>query len=59
MMVNEALGRYAPRVLMESLKKILKVLLGIPLSTLANLPRGSIHHDTPSAFPQIVPVYHS
>ena len=26
-----------------------------PLSTLRNFPRGSIHHDTPSAFPQIVP----
>ena len=27
--------------------------LGTPLRTLGNLPRGSIHHDTPSAFPQI------
>ena len=25
-----------------------------PLSSLENLPWGSIHHDTPSAFPQIV-----
>ena len=30
--------------------------LGTPLSTLGNLPRGSIHHYTPSAFPQIVPI---
>ena len=30
--------------------------LGTPLSTLGNLPRGSIHHYTPSAFPQIVPL---
>ena len=29
--------------------------LGTPLRTLGNLPRGSIHHYTPSAFPQIVP----
>ena len=28
--------------------------LGTPLRTLGNLPRGSIHHYTPSAFPQIV-----
>ena len=33
--------------------------LGTPLRTLGNLPRGSIHHDTPSAFPQIVPVCQS
>ena len=26
------------------------------LSILGNLPRGSIHHDNPSACPQIVPV---
>ena len=32
--------------------------LGTPLRTLGNLPRGSIHHYTPSAFPQIVPIYH-
>ena len=31
--------------------------LGTPLRTLGNLPRGSIHHYTPSAFPQIVPLY--
>ena len=31
--------------------------LGSTLSTLGNLPRGSIHHATSSAFPQIVPVY--
>ena len=30
--------------------------LGTPLRTLGNLPRGSIHHYTPSAFPQIVPL---
>ena len=30
--------------------------LGTPLRTLGNLPRGSIHHYTPSAFPQIVPI---
>ena len=28
--------------------------LGTPLRTLGNLPRGSIHHYTPKAFPQIV-----
>ena len=42
-MVNEAPWE-VPWVLMESL-----------WSTLGNLPRGSIHHETPSAFPQIVP----
>ena len=31
--------------------------LGTPLRTLGNLPRGSIHHYTPSAFPQIVPLF--
>ena len=53
---------------MESLGSILKAPLGIFFwQTLCriigqtqglqskNLPRGSIHHDTPSAFPQIVP----
>ena len=29
--------------------------LGSTLSTLGKLPRGSIHHATSSAFPQIVP----
>ena len=29
------------------------------MSTLRNLPRGSIHHDTSLAFPQIVPLTHS
>ena len=29
---------------------------GSTLSTLGKLPRGSIHHATSSAFPQIVPV---
>ena len=33
--------------------------LGTPLRTLGNLPRGSIHHYTPSAFPQIVPMEHT
>ena len=33
--------------------------LGTPLRTLGNLPRGSIHHYTPSAFPQIVPMYNA
>ena len=32
--------------------------LGSPLSTLRNLPKGSIHHNTPSAFPQIVQFYY-
>ena len=31
--------------------------LGAPLRTLGNLPRGSILHYTPSAFPQIVPFF--
>ena len=31
--------------------------LGTQLSTVGNLPRGSIHHDTPLVFPQIVPLY--
>ena len=30
--------------------------LGSTLSTLGKLPRGSIHHATSSAFPQIVPL---
>ena len=30
--------------------------LGSTLSTLGNLPRGSIHHATSLAFPQIVPM---
>ena len=30
--------------------------LGSKLSTLGKLPRGSIHHATSSAFPQIVPL---
>ena len=28
----------------------------LPRESIENLPRGSIHHYTPSAFPQIVPV---
>ena len=32
--------------------------LGTPLSTLGKLPRGSIHHDIPSGFSQIVPCSH-
>ena len=56
-----------PWVVMESLRRILKVPLGIslggpsifslgtPLSTLGKLPWGSIHHDVPSGFSQIVP----
>ena len=47
--------RGVPQLLMESLGRILKVPLGgpsifsqgTPLSTLRNLPRDSIHHDTP------------
>ena len=31
--------------------------LGSTLSTLGKLPRGSIHHATSSAFPQIVPFF--
>ena len=31
---------------------------GTPLSSLVNLPRGSIHHDTTSAYSQIVPIYY-
>ena len=31
---------------------------GTPLSSLVNLPRGSIHHDTTSAYSQIVPGNH-
>ena len=29
----------------------------LPRESIENLPRGSIHHYTPSAFPQIVPLY--
>ena len=66
-MVNGALGRFL-EYSMESLVSILKAplgqtlggpsiySLGTPLRTLGNLPRGSIHHYTPSAFPQIVPI---
>ena len=37
-------------------RKCLIEPLGSPLSTLGNLPRGSIHHETPLAFPKIGPL---
>merc|ERR1712020_837392 len=54
-------GPAAPRVfgLGSGLRGPSIFSLGTPLRTLGNLPRGSIHHYTPSAFPQIVPRNHS
>ena len=52
-------GPVAPWVFRKPLRGPSICSLGSPLSTLRNLPRGSIHNDTPSAFQQIVSLYAS
>ena len=55
-MVNGA-PREVPRVLNGVPQEYIEGPPRTKLRTLGNLPRGSIHHYTPSAFPQIVPFF--
>ena len=49
-------GPVAPWVFRKPLRGPSICSLGSPLSTLRNVPRGSIHHDAPLAFPKIVSI---